>query len=66
MNRKEPVMMISNWKKPFGLQGFLKNSALQGLSAKHDYNSFYQPIKSLLTGMKCVFKHQELQKFVPN
>ena len=42
MNRKEPiktVMVISIWKKTFGLQGFRKkNSALQGLSAKHDYS----------------------------
>ena len=33
-------------------------------SAKHDYNrfkSFYQPFRSQLMRMKCMFKHQALQ-----
>ena len=28
------------------------------------FNQFYQPIKSLLLGMNCVSKHQDLQIFV--
>ena len=31
------------------------------LSANNDYNLFYYQIKSQLLGMKCVFKHQDLQ-----
>ena len=47
MNRKElnkTFKMISNWNKPFGLQGFYKkNSALQGLN--HSYWELNERLK---------------------
>ena len=38
MNQKEltkTFMMISNWKKPFGLQGLHKKQGFQGNSQTH-------------------------------
>ena len=77
MKRKKltkTVMMISNckrnlWPPRFSLKKF---SALRVIVISTftlsllimiiiDLNIFYQPIRSLSLGMKCVFKHQDLQ-----
>ena len=42
MNRKElnkTIMMISNWNKPFGLQGFYKNSSALRFNVEHPFTT---------------------------
>ena len=58
------TIYLSNQSSDVYLGRSATHSALTPLSTTIVViNSFYQPIKSLLLGIKCVFKHQGLQKF---